>query len=110
MIGSIGGSYGPVTVSGSGTTWVITLAKVIANADKVNVTIGNAQLTGYQRELDVLPGDFNDDGVVSSADVTLLNNATVAPYNLFADLNGDGLVDTNDGKLARAKIGTKRII
>ena len=110
VIGSIGGSYGPVTVSGSGTTWVITLAKVIANADKVNVTIGNAQLTGYQRELDVLPGDFNDDGVVSSADVTLLNNATVAPYNLFADLNGDGLVDTNDGKLARAKIGTKRII
>ena len=110
VIGSVGGSYGPVRISGSGTTWVITLAKVIANADKVIVTIGNTQLTSYQRELDVLPGDFNDDGVVSSADVTLLNNATVAPYNLFADLNGDGLIDINDGKLARTKIGTKRIL
>ena len=89
---------------------IVTLAKVIANADKMNVTIGNAQLTSYQRELDVLPGDFNDDGVVSSTDVTLLINATAAPYNLFADLNGDGLVDTNDGKLARSKIGTKRIM
>ena len=109
VIGSVGGSYGSVRISGSGTTWVITLAKVIANADKVIVTIGNTQLTTYQRELDVLPGDYNDDGVVSSADVTLLNNATVAPYNLFADLNGDGLIDINDGKLARGKIGTKRV-
>ena len=110
VIGSVGGSYGPVRITGSGTTWVITLAKVIANADKVIETIGNTQLTSYQRDLDVLPGDFNDDGVVSSADVTLLNNATVAPYNLFADLNGDGVIDINDGKLARTKIGTKRII
>ncbi len=110
VIGSVGGNYGPVTVSGSGTTWVITLAKVIADAEKLIVTIGNAQLTSYQRELDILPGDFNDDAVVDSSDVTLLNNSTVAPYSVFADLNGDGLVDINDGKLARTKIGTKRIL
>jgi hypothetical protein len=57
-----------------------------------------------------LPGDFNDDGVVSSGDITLLNNASIGSYILFGDLNGDGIVDINDGNLARFKIRTKRIL
>jgi hypothetical protein len=54
----------------------------------------------------VLPGDFNGDGVVSSADMTDINNATVGAYDVWADLLGTGTVNINDVKLARSKIGT----
>ena len=108
--GSVGGNYGPVTVTGSGTSWTITLAKAVASADKVTVAIGNSELTSYQRIMNVLPGDFNDDGAVTSADVTLVNSGISAPYNVFADFNGDGLVDSNDLKGVRGKVGTKKIV
>ncbi len=108
--GSVGGNYGPVAVTGSGTSWTITLAKAIANADKVTVVIGNTQLTSYQRILNVLPGDVNDDGLVTSADVTLANNAITLPYNIFADFYGDGVDDSNNLKGIRGKVGTKKIV
>ena len=110
VTGVVGGNYGPVSVTGSGSTWTITLLKTIASADKVTVTIGNSQMTTYQRKLNVLPGDFNDDGNVTSADVTLINNAISGSYNLLADLNGDGLIDINDLKLVRGKIGSTLIL
>ena len=40
-IGSSGTSYGPVTVSGSGTSYTITLAQPINAADRVTITISN---------------------------------------------------------------------
>ena len=110
VTGSVAGNYGPVTVTGSGTSWTITLAKAIASADKVTVVIGNSQLTSYQRILNVLPGDVNDDSVVSSTDVTLENSAINGPYNVFADYYGLGVVDANDLKGVRGKVGTKKII
>ena len=61
---------------------------------------------GFSQNLKVLLGDFNDDGAVSSADLVGVNNATIAPYNLFADINGDGVVNTADVLIVRAKIGT----
>ena len=100
-------NYGPVTISGSGTNYTITFAQAITTADRVTVTIGNAGIAIFTRRIDVLPGDFNDDGVVNASDMTLINNATVAPYNVFADLDGDGTVSIADVQLARKKIGTK---
>jgi T5SS/PEP-CTERM-associated repeat protein len=108
VIGSVGGSYGPVTVTGSGTTWTIALAAPITNADKLILTISNT--VTYQRQLDILPGDVDDDGTVTSADLTLLNIAISAPYSNFADMNGDGFIDLDDVALVRGKIGTKRIL
>ena len=64
-------NYGPVTISGSGTTYTITLAKAINVADRVTVTIANAEIATYTRRLDVLPGDANDDGYVNSTDAVL---------------------------------------
>ena len=55
----------------------------------------------------VLPGDFNGDGVVSSADMTGVNNEIGQSYDVWADINGDGTVDINDVKIVRSKIGTK---
>ncbi len=61
---------------------------------------------GFMQNFKVLLGDFNDDGVVSAADLVGVNNATVAPYNLFADINGDGIVNSSDVLIVRTKIGT----
>ncbi len=55
----------------------------------------------------VLPGDFNGDGVVTSLDLSQETSATIAPYNVWADINGDGSVDLNDVKIVRSKSGTK---
>jgi hypothetical protein len=61
---------------------------------------------GFTVPLKVLWGDFNDDGKVNASDLTLVNNARAAPYNIFADLNGDGVVDINDVQIVRTRTGT----
>ena len=109
VTGITGGNYGPVTISGSGTTnIIITLAKAITVADRVTITIGNAQIIMYTRRLDVLPGDVNDDGVVNTTDgVFILYGQTPAnAYNEIYDMNGDGAVNTADFTLYRPTIGT----
>jgi hypothetical protein len=103
-------NYGPVTISGSGTQYTITLAQPISAADRVTVSIQNAGITTYTRRLDVLPGDVNDDGVVNSQDAVLERNAflgfgTVIAA-MIADINGDGAVDVNDYNLVRQRVGT----
>ncbi len=40
-VGSSGTNYGPVTITGSGTGYTITLAQPINAADRVTITIGN---------------------------------------------------------------------
>jgi hypothetical protein len=105
-------NYGPVTVSGSGTTFTITLAQPINDADRVTVTIGNASIATYTRRLDVLPGDVNDDGVVNAQDAVIVRNrylgfAAVTVQDIFLDINGDGVIDVNDYNLARKFSGKK---
>ena len=56
--------------------------------------------------LTVLLGDFNGDKQVTSADLSGVNLARSQPYNIFADINGDGTVDTNDVLLVRAHLGS----
>ena len=106
--GISGGNYGPVTVTGSGTSYVITLAKAVTATDRVTLTITNAQIATFTRRLDVLPGDVNDDGAVNTTDgVLILYNPTPAhPYNVFYDINGDGVVNKADFVLYRPFIGT----
>jgi subtilisin family serine protease len=108
---AVGASYGPVTVTGSGTTYTIMLAQPITlMADRVTVTISNATIATYVRRLDVLPGDVFEDGVVDTRDFILVRNmvygfgGTVA--TLFGDLNGDGLWTILDINIARARVGT----
>jgi uncharacterized repeat protein (TIGR03803 family) len=72
--------------------------------DAVGSPLGGG--TGFGQSFKVLLGDFNDDGVVSSADMVGVNNATVAPYNILADINGDGVVNISDVQLVRSRIGT----
>jgi hypothetical protein len=106
---AIGVNYGPVTVSGSGTSYTITLAQAINTADRVTISIGNALIASFTRRLDVLPGDFNDDGVVNSQDMVGVRNEILGltPITIFGDINGDGVVDINDYNAVRRRIGTR---
>jgi hypothetical protein len=64
--------------------------------------------TGFAQNFKVLYGDFNDDGVVSAADMAGVNSARAVlgvAYNIFADLNGDGVVDVTDVTIARSQVG-----
>jgi hypothetical protein len=103
--------YGPVTISGSGTDYTITLHRPINVADRVTITIGNALIASYTRRIDVLPGDLNDDGMVNSQDMVGIRNQIIgyagAMPTLLGDINGDGVVDINDYSAARLWLGTR---
>jgi hypothetical protein len=115
-------SLGGVTVTamgGLGTntlTWTIspiaignfatTLAGSGPNAIKDAAGNPLAGGSGFSQALKILWGDFNDDGVVNSADLTLVNNARSAAYNVFADMNGDGVVNVTDVTIVRSRLGT----
>ena len=107
---AIGVNYGPVTVSGSGTSYTITLAQPINAADRVTITIVNPGVSMFNRRLDVLPGDVNDDGVVNVQDMVAIRNQMLgllgAVPTIFGDIIGDGTVDINDYTAVRELIGT----
>jgi len=102
--------YGPVTLSGSGTSYTITFAQPIMQADQVTITIGNMLIAPFTRRLDVLPGDVNDDGVVNVQDMVAIRNQMFgilgAVPTIFGDINGDGKVDILDYTAVRKLIGT----
>jgi hypothetical protein len=110
VVGSSGIDYGAASVSGSGTSYTITLAELINKADHVTITIGNATIATFTRRLDVLPGDVNDDGVVNAQDMVTVRNqilgyAGVVP-TMFEDINGDGVIDVKDYTALRTRLGT----
>ena len=61
---------------------------------------------GFTQPLKILWGDFNDDGVVSAADLVDVSNATRTAYNIIADMNGDGVVNLTDVQIVRTRAGT----
>ena len=76
-----------------------------AGADAVKDAAGNTLLDPFNQNFNVLYGDFTDDGNVSSADFLGIYHAIGQPYNIFADLNGDGSVNNTDVQIARHRIG-----
>jgi hypothetical protein len=81
---------------------------VATGADAIKDAVGNALNGGVNvtQTVKVLYGDFNDDGGVSAADLAGVNTARFAAYNILADINGDGAVDTTDVTIVRGRIGT----
>jgi len=105
-----GVNCGPVIVTGSGTSYTITLAQPIDAADRVSIAIVIPNVYAFMRRLDVLPGDVNDDGVVNVQDMVAIRNQMLglvgAVPTIFGDIIGDGTVDINDYTAVRELIGT----
>ncbi len=103
--------YGPATINGSGMNYTITFAHPIDTSDRVTVTIAGAGFNSFSGRLDVLPGDFNDDGRINQRDVkgirAEINGTGGATPTIFGDINGDGVVNSFDLKDARRRIGTR---
>jgi Dockerin type I domain len=63
------------------------------------------------RQLDVVPGDVNDDGVVvNSQDLVVIGNHWLGlngtKPTIFGDINGDGVVNGSDYNDVRMELGT----
>jgi hypothetical protein len=103
-------------ISGVGTdtlTWTFASPLALGNVSTSLAGTGPAAISGpggplttYNRNFKVLPGDFNDDGIVNASDTTGVNNARAVAYNVLADINGSGAVDPVDVNLVRSRIGT----
>jgi photosystem II stability/assembly factor-like uncharacterized protein len=52
--------------------------------------------------INVRLGDFTDDGVVNRADIAGVRDAEHGAYTIFADINGDGVVDHRDMSIVRS--------
>ena len=103
-----GFSYSVSSVSGSGNTWMINLGgSGLVNADKVTVAVSSGSVATYSKRLDVLPGDVNDDGLVSSLDQMLVSRQISVGYLVMYDVDGDGTLTSNDVTQVKSRIGNK---
>jgi hypothetical protein len=94
---------------GSGTFYIIALSRPVTAADRLTITIAVPGMGTFISQLNVLPGDFNDDGVVNRADLAGIHNEArgLAPATIFGDLNGDGAVDARDANVVRRYNGQR---
>jgi hypothetical protein len=103
--------YGPVRiaqVSLSPIVYALTLARPIDGPDRVTIRIDSPNVTAFTRRLDVLPGDVNDDGVVTIGDAIAVRDhlqSSGGAYLGWADVDGNGVVDLTDMNDVRKRIG-----
>jgi len=96
-------TFSPISLGSFATSLLGTGANALKDA------AGNALYAGagFSQAIRVLYGDVNDDGYVASNDMVQTYGGTAAPYNLFLDVNGDGVIDiAGDVMTVRSRIGT----
>ena len=94
-----------------GTSYTIMFAQPIDKADRVTLTINIPETDAFMGRLDVLPGDFDDNGAVNNKDVTANRNEWKGKHGaqptIFGVILGDSTVTASDYNMARKRIGTK---
>jgi ELWxxDGT repeat protein len=126
LIGAQGGSYAlsgfsydaarrtaSWLIGGPTTTWADRLTVLIdgSAASGVTNTTGIA-LGSWAKTVSTLVGDFDGDGVVTTADraaIKLRYGTVVGAQRLFADLDGNGVVSASDADLVTANLGGRRV-
>lgn len=97
-------TFGPINLG------VFSTALLGAGTSALKDAAGNALSagSGYLQAFKVLQGDVNDDGVVASNDMVLASriSAGIDAYSLFADMDGNGSVGSDDVLKIRRRIGT----
>ena len=98
-------------------TWNITsltIGKFVTSllgtgADAIKDAAGNELYAGagFAQNFNVLYGDFDGDGVVTTSDMRGILGVIGGTYNILADLNGDGIVSIQDMSIVQQRIGTK---
>ena len=103
-------SYGPVTLTGTGTNFTIMFAQPIDKAADLTLTVSIPGTELFMGRLNVLPGDVNGDGVVNSKDITIIRNQSRGKKGflptIYGDILGNGTVngaDLNEAKNTRAR-------
>jgi hypothetical protein len=66
---------------------------------------GLAGGAGFSQSFRVLWGDVDGDGALTAADVLVAMRAAHRPYNVFADVNGDGAANDTDADLVLLLVG-----
>lgn len=88
------------TLSGSGQAWTISLDQPITTPQRITLVVSGPAIEPFNRQINVLPGDINDDGAVSFSDFVYLalhfGQTVGAESQLSGDLNGDGVVNFSD--------------
>lgn len=98
-------------ISGSGTATVTWSVAPLANGNYTAAlqptitSLAGMPLALTNQAIRILYGDYNDDGVVNSQDVVLVNQQRSLPYNILADMDGNGAVDIADVNIVRSQIG-----
>jgi hypothetical protein len=119
-VNSLTGNLPVGNFSGLGTstlTWTFSSAVSIgtfatalqgSGTHAITDAFGNALTagSGFMQNFKVLYGDFKDSGFVDSSNMLSVYYATAQPYNIFADINGDGMVNLSDVIATRSRIGT----
>jgi hypothetical protein len=103
--------YGPVTITGMGTSYTIMFAKPIDNADRLTFSISIPHTDTFMGQLNVLPGDFYDTGVVTSKDLSAIKNEATGKHGaaptIFGDILGNGTVNSTDYRAAKHFLETR---
>jgi hypothetical protein len=109
LTGAKGMNYGPVTVTGMGTTYTIMFARPITMADRVMLTIAIPGTEMFMGRLNVLPGDVMGNGVVNSRDLSIIKTEMKGGMmpSIFANIFGNGAVTSSEYKSARKFVGAK---
>jgi len=119
LTGVAGAATNPPAAAGSGSAQatctlaapLVTDRYTVVLAAGVTDAAGNALGAEWSTGLNVLVGDINGDGRVSSRDRRALRDAYAsatgdANYTVFADLNGDGRVSSRDRRTLRDNYAT----
>ncbi len=108
--GTVVGSAAQVTLSSPTTTVTIPLSGV-GNKQRLNLQLSGILPGGFTANIpiNILWGDVNQNGGVSTADVNLVRSVSGAPItaqNYLDDVNANGGISTADVNLVRSLTGT----